>query len=146
MHESPDSLPAMRRWLHASLEAQTDHITAEIRALVPPQPGAAPSGWLAGVAAVVCAAALVAAGFWWGDHSRLQADRAELMLLRQSIAARPAAAPAAAARAGGERPCHAGLAAAAPQPLVLEVPYGADALGGSRLERHQADAGPPGGG
>ena len=30
-HESADSIPALRRWLHASLEAQTEQITAEIR-------------------------------------------------------------------------------------------------------------------
>src|ERR1700691_1516389 len=92
-HESPDSVPSLRRWLHASLEAQTDQITAEIRAA---QPGPRASGWPAGVAAVACAVALLAAGFWWGDYIRMQADRAEVTLLRQSIASRPAAAPAAA--------------------------------------------------
>jgi len=133
-HESPDSLPALRRWLHASLEAQTDQITAEIRALPSARPGSGASGWPAAVAAVACAVALVAAGFWWGDHTRLQAERAELTLLRQSIASPPATAPAAQpAPVAGALAAPAASATAAPQPLVLEVPYGAEALGGSRL-------------
>jgi hypothetical protein len=86
------------------------------------------------VAAVACAVALVAAGFWWGDHTRLQAERAELTLLRQSLASTPTTAPAAqpVPVAGAVAP-PAASPAVAPQPLVLEVPYGADALGGSRL-------------
>ncbi len=132
-HESPDSLPALRRWLHASLEAQTDQITAEIRAL-PAWPGSGASRWPAAVAAAVCAVALVAAGFWWGDHTRLQADRSELTLLRQSIASPPTSAPAAQSLPAASAPVAPSASrAAAPQPLVLEVPYGADALGGSRL-------------
>jgi CheY-like chemotaxis protein len=129
--ESADSLPALRRWLHASLEAQTDRITGEIRELLPAQRGSRGSGWLAGVA---CAAALVAVALWWGDHSRLQAARAELTLLQQAVASRPTAAPAAA-------PTPLADTVAAPtaspqatlQPVVLAVPYGADALGGPRL-------------
>jgi CheY-like chemotaxis protein len=132
-HESPDSLPALRRWLHASLEAQTEQITAEIRAL-PAWPASGASGWPVAVATVACAVALVAVGFWWGDHSRLQAERAELALLRQSIAAPATATPAArTAPAASAVAAPSASAAATPQPLVLEVPYGADALGGSRL-------------
>ncbi|HUA26433.1 MAG TPA: response regulator [Steroidobacteraceae bacterium] len=133
-HESPESLPALRRWLHASLEAQTEQITAEIRAL-PSRPGSGASGWPAAAAAAVCAVVLVAAGFWWGDYSRSQADRAELTLLRQSIASPPTAAAAAAHNAPAAAAPEASGAAptAAAPPLVLEVPYGADALGGPRL-------------
>ena len=132
-HESPDSLPALRRWLHASLEAQTEQITAEIRALPAGQGSGAP-GWPAAVAAVACAVALVAGGFWWGDHTRLQADRAELGLLRQSIASPAASTPAAqTASAANAAAAPSASPAAAPPPLVLEVPYGADALGGPRL-------------
>ena len=132
--ESPDTVPALRRWLHASLEAQTDRITAEIRGLLPVQHGSRGSGWLAGVAVVACAAALVATGFWWRDHTQLQGARAELTLLRQVVASRPVAAQASAP--GGAADASAAQSASAPatpQPLVLEVPYGADALGGSRL-------------
>jgi CheY-like chemotaxis protein len=130
--ESADSVQALRRWLHASLEAQTDQITAEIHAA---QPGSHASGWPAGVAAAACAVAVLAAGFWWGDYTRMEADRAEVTLLRQSIASQPAAAPAAVpgpAVSAASTPTSA-LPALPPQPLVLEVPYSADALGGSRL-------------
>jgi CheY-like chemotaxis protein len=140
--EAADSLAALRRWLHASLEAQTDQITTEIRALLPGPPAPGVSGWLAGVAVAACAVALVAAGFWWGDHSRLQADNAELTLLRQSLASPPAATPATQpASATDSLAAPDASPAAAPQPLVLEVPYGADALGGSRLGviRHMLD-------
>ena len=135
--EAPDAVPALRRWLHASLEAQTERLTAEIRGLLPPGYGARGHGWLAGVAVAACAAALVAIGFWWGDHTQLQAARAELILLRQAVAARSVAVPPPAA---ASRAATGGVAAyrvpsqAAPQPLVLDVPYGADALGGSRLD------------
>ncbi|HEY1889711.1 MAG TPA: response regulator [Steroidobacteraceae bacterium] len=131
--ESVDSLAALRRWLHASLEAQTEQITAEMRALAPLQSGSHTSGWLAGSVAIVCAAAFVAVGFWWGHHSRLQADRAELTLLQEATAAHPAATPSAAPVPEGAPAPQTASPQAAPQPLVLEVPYGAEALGGSRL-------------
>ncbi len=131
-----DSLPALRRWLQASLEAQTDRITAEMSALLlPAQRGARASTWLAGVAVLTCAAALLATGFWRLDHTRLQSARAELTLLRQAVAARSAAAPATAVASltAASVPAPAAAPPPAPKPLVLEVPYGADALGGSRL-------------
>lgn len=129
-----DSLPALRRWMHASLEAQTGQITAEIRGLLRAQPAFRASGWLAGLAAVACAVAATAAGLWWRDHTQLQADRAELTLLRQSMASRLAAAPVAVSGpAAGAVSVPSASPAAMPQALVLEVPYGADALGGSRL-------------
>jgi CheY-like chemotaxis protein len=135
--ESPETLPALRRWLHASLEAQTERLTAEIRGLLPPQHVARGRGWLAAAAIAACAAALLATGFWWGDHTRLQAASAELILLRQAVAARSAPVPASAVtpRAAADRAAAQGASPqAAPKPLVLQVPYGADALGGSRLD------------
>ncbi|HEY6514840.1 MAG TPA: response regulator [Steroidobacteraceae bacterium] len=131
--ESVDSLAALRRWLHASLEAQTEQITAEMRGLAPLQSGSRMSGWLAGGVAAICAAAFVAVGFWWGDHTRLQADRAELTLLQEATAARSAATPSAAPVPEGVPAPQTASPQAAPHPLVLEVPYGAEALGGSRL-------------
>ena len=130
--ESSDSFPApaLRRWLHSSLEAQADRITAEIRALRPAEPGSRGSDLLAGVA---CAAALLAAGFWWGDHIRLQAARAQLMALQQEIAARPIAAPTARAAPASSVVAQGVASEATPKPMVLEVPYGADDLGGARL-------------
>jgi CheY-like chemotaxis protein len=131
----PDVPPSLRRWLQASLDAQAEHITGEIRALLPAAGAAPGSRWLAGLAVVACAAALVAIGFWWGDHTRLRAATAELTLLRQAVAARAAAAPLPQARAAGTGTMAAQSASvqAVPKPLVLEVPYGAEALGGSRL-------------
>ena len=133
--ESPDSQPGLRRWLHASLEAQTDRITAELRQLLPPQGGSRGAGWPAGVAIVACVAALVAAGFWWSDYTRLQAARAQLALLRQTVGQRPITSPAAPPEPVAASVAPPGVSpAAAPRPLVLRVPYGAEALGGSRLE------------
>ena len=139
-----DSVPTLRRWLNASLEAQADRITAEIHALMPAQRNLPGAGWLAGVAIVACAAALVAAGFSWSDHTRLQAAQAELVQLRQLVAAQSNAtgAPAPVASAPASSPASSTSSAEAPQAgssqgtsqlLVLQVPYGADALGGSRL-------------
>ena len=136
-----DSVPTLRRWLNASLEAQADRITAEIHALLPAQRNLPAAGWLAGVAIVACAAALVAAGFSWSDHTRLQAAQAELVQLRQLAAAQSnapgapapvASSPSSSAASSAEAP-QAGSSQGTPQPLVLGVPYGADALGGSRL-------------
>ena len=133
--DPPDSQPSLRRWLHASLEVQTDRITAEIRGLLPPQGGSRGAGWLAGVTIVACAVALVAAGFWWGAYTRLQAARAELTMLRQAAAERPIAAPAAPSGTAAATAAAPNVSPeAAPSPLVLRVPYGAEALGGSRLE------------
>ena len=133
--ESLDSLASLRRWLNASLEAQTDHITAEIRSLLPPQGGLRGPGWTAGLAVAACALALLAATFWRADYIRLQAARAELALLRQTVASRPAAAPAIASGSAAATAAAPSVASQAPQsPLVLRVPYGVDALGGSRLD------------
>jgi CheY-like chemotaxis protein len=135
MEPDPADAPSsLRRWLHASLEAQAERITAEIRELLPAQRGPRAPGWVAGVALVACAATLAVTALWWGDHTRLQAARAELTLLRQVVASRSSAAPAA-APASPDRGAAPQTASPqpAPEPLVLEVPYGADALGGSRL-------------
>ncbi|HEX8756053.1 MAG TPA: response regulator [Steroidobacteraceae bacterium] len=127
-----DAQPSLRRWLHANLDAQTERITAEIRELLPARGRSGGSGWLVGLCLVACAAALAAIGLWWGDHTRLQAARAELVLLRQAVATHsPAAAPATVpAPAPDTRAAQSGSS----QPLMLQVPYGADALGGSRLD------------
>ncbi|MBW4053488.1 MAG: response regulator [Proteobacteria bacterium] len=135
----PDSVPpALRRWLQASLEAHTDRLTAEMTALLlTAQRRSRASMWLAGIAVLACAAALAATAFWWSAHTRLQTARAELTLLRQAVALRSSAAPAAtpASRGPGAAAAVQTVAAQpAPKPLVLEVPYGADPLGGSRLE------------
>jgi CheY-like chemotaxis protein len=130
-----DSLPALRRWLQSSLEAQTDRITAEMSALLlPARRDSRATAWLAGVAVLACAAALIATAFWWVDRTRLQSARAELTLLRQAVAASSAAASATATPSPAAAvPAQTVAPQPAPKPLVLQVPYGADALGGSRL-------------
>jgi CheY-like chemotaxis protein len=132
----PESDP-LRRWLQARLDVQAERITAEVRGLLAAQRDSRAMPWLA---AVACAAAVIAVGLWRGDHARLQMARAELALLRQgSTTSAPAAAPAMApssAEEGGAplQSVPTQTAQSPPQPLVLEVPYGADALGGSRLQ------------
>jgi CheY-like chemotaxis protein len=127
----PPEADSLRRWLQASLDVQAERITAEVRGLLAAQGGSRAMPWLAGVA---CAAALIAVGFWRGDHARLQTARSELTLLRQAIASRPAAAPAFVPSSAQAGSVPAPSVQSPPKPLVLEVPYGADALGGSRLE------------
>jgi CheY-like chemotaxis protein len=135
--ESPETPPTLRRWLQASLEAQTERICAEIRGLPPEARGARGSTWLTGLAIVACLAALVATGSWWSDHSELETARAELTLLRQAVASRATTVAPAAATASAAPSIPAQIATPAQalaRPLVLEVPYGGDALGGSRLD------------
>ena len=132
--EGTESLPALRRWLQASLESQTERITTEIRLLLPGRDGGPGSGRLAGVAVLACIVALLATGFWWRDHTRLEAARAELIQLRQAAVAPVSPAPAAATPPAAAAMVPSSVASAAtPKPLVLRVPYGGDALGGSRL-------------
>ena len=129
--ESLDGPTSLRRWLQASLDSQAERILAEIHALQPPR---APrtSAWLAGLTTLACAAALLATALWWSDRTRLQLAGAELAQLRQAIAARPVTVPPGTA-AAGVLAAQSAAAPVLPKPIVLDVPYGADALGGSRL-------------
>ncbi|MBV8784580.1 MAG: response regulator [Gammaproteobacteria bacterium] len=139
----------LRRALVASIDTQTDRITAEVRALLleslpqPPPPAATPervepaapaplaasrlAPWLVlaalGIAALGTVAALRTAG-------ALAGLREEVRALRSAQAA-PAPFAAAPAPASPESPA-AGEGTA--RPIVVLVPYGAEALGGSRLE------------
>ena len=135
-----DSLPSfssLRRWLQASLDSQAERILAEIRAEIrarpAPQLWPRSSGWLRAITVLACGCALLAIGFWRGDHARLQVARAELAQLRQALTARVATAPAPRASTTAAVVSAPSAASALPQPLVLEVPYGAEALGGPRL-------------
>ena len=132
--DSPDSPGSLRHWLHASLDAQTERLTAEIRGLLPAQRASRDPGWLAGLAIVACIAALVATGFWWSDHTSLEAARAELTQLHQAIASRAAEASAIAPAVAPALPPQSASPQVTLQPIVLPVPYGADALGGPRLD------------
>ena len=145
----------LRRALVASIDTQTERITAELRALLveslPPLPPARrrtvrdlPWPWI--VACVALALALGGTALAWRSVRLLDSLSVELrQRLPQagaaaagSVAAARAGAPAAAAvnapGAGASAPGAAAPAAAEIRPMVLPVPYGSDALGGARLD------------
>ena len=143
----------LRRALVAGVDTQTDRITAEVRALLleslpQPPPGApseaaplpplrrvaahTPWPWL--TACLALALALASTALWWrnvrvleslsAEVAQLRAQKSAAMLpaLGMNVVPVPAPAPSAAAAAPEARP------------IVVTVPYGADALGGARLE------------
>jgi CheY-like chemotaxis protein len=150
----------LRRALVAGIDTQTDRITAEIRALLleapPPARRPMPWGWVASAALAI---ALASTLLWWRDVNLLNTMTVELAQLRGRMEAAPAlASPAfyepadelSAAKVAGNQ-TGAGLAGAEALPAVgalgvrksvpteakttiVSVPYGADALGGARLE------------
>jgi len=143
----------LRRALVAGIDTQTERITAEMRALLlaalPPPEGTAPPAprtpWAWIVACAALAIALASTALWWRSVQLLEGLDTQLTQLRASRAA-PAgaaftrAAPAAAAReAAAQAPPAPTLPAAPPaKPIIVPVPYGADALGGARLETIRA--------
>ena len=151
----------LRRALVAGVDTQTDRITAEVRALLleslpPPPPGILPPrppvpwGWV--VASVALGIALVSTMLWWRNVNQLNGLSAELAQLRADVAEQQNATAALlrpAARQGAASGSGTGLAESVPgvgaagathvapeavKPTVMTVPYGADALGGTRLE------------
>jgi len=153
----------LRRALVAGIDTQTERITAEVRALLrealppPPEVAASPPrraataawGWVA------CAALAVAlsGALWWRTVRVLDALTTQLTQMREhqdaqalataagaasrAPAAPAAAAPEAVAPAGAARSAPAAAATLIPsdsKPLLVPVPYGADAFGGARLE------------
>jgi CheY-like chemotaxis protein len=129
----------LRRALVAGVDTQTDRITGEVRALLlemlppnagPPPRARPPWGWLVACAALVIA--LVSSALWWRSVQLLEDLSAQVAQLRsQTLAGIPSAtaAPALAAATVAVPP-----AAPEVKPLVVGVPYGADALGGARLD------------
>jgi CheY-like chemotaxis protein len=138
----------LRRALVAGVDTQTDRITAEVRALLretlpppstPATPPRATPPWAWIVACVALAIASVSTALWWRSVKLLAGLSVQVSQLREPQAPQPVAAAAAL------RPPVAGVAqpaASAPgagtlsdtQPTIVAVPYGADALGGPRLE------------
>jgi CheY-like chemotaxis protein len=140
----------LRRALVAGIDTQTDRIASEVRALLleslPPatpatSPQALPSwAWLP--AATLLLIGLAGAVAWWRSAQLLEAVRTELTQQR----AREAAPLVAAAATDATSSAGTSEAAAAPapktaraagsesRPIIVPVPYGADALGGARLE------------
>jgi len=138
----------LRRALVASLDTQTDRITGEVRALLlealpPPEPGAPPPGtvrapWPWIVACAALAIALVSSALWWRSVNLLDGLRAQLTQLQtaqtQARALQQAASQAAAAAAARAAAPEAPRPAPDLKPTVIPVPYGAEALGGARLD------------
>jgi len=141
----------LRRALVAGVDTQTDRITAEVRALLleslPPQPPAAaplpappatraaPWPWV--LAGAALAIALISTTLWWRSERLLESLSVQLTELRGQQALPAAVLPQrgapvspAPAVAGAPGTAHPGDA----RPTILPVPYGADALGGARLE------------
>jgi CheY-like chemotaxis protein len=154
----------LRRALVAGIDTQTDRITAEVRALLlealpPPSPSGPPLPWGWIVASVALAIALASTVLSWREDNLLNTMRVELVQLRAAVAERPTTSALMSAPAfqepSGEaaqvaskqsEPAGAetlpvvgapGIRNAVPTPAkatVVPVPYGAEALGGSRLE------------
>ena len=133
----------LRRALIAGIDTQTDALTAEVRALLlealpPPKPGAPPAArapWPWIVACAALAIALLSSALWWQSVKLLEGLRVEMVNLRAHIDAQPRTVVAAAPLPAQPR----GVAAPVPPPLdskptVVPVPYGAEALGGARLD------------
>jgi CheY-like chemotaxis protein len=142
----------LRRALVTGVDTQADRITAEVRALLleslpPATPATAPTrmippwAWL--LAATLLLIGLAGAAAWWRSAQLLEAVRTELTQQRVREAT-PLVAAGAATEAVHD--ANAAAAAEAPppvtgkvprteiRPIIVPVPYGADALGGARLE------------
>ncbi len=133
----------VRRALIAVVDTQTDRITAEVRALLresppsPPEPavpspGPTPAPWAWIIACAALALALVSSAMWWRGTRALESLTSQVALLRQErSAAGPTVGPALARPPPADAP-RQGLAET--RSISALVPYGADALGGPRLE------------
>ena len=148
----------LRRALVAGIDTQTDRITGEVRALLleslpplpeagAPPPRAATPAWAWWVAGAALAMALLSTALWWRTVRALDGLTIQLTQLREhqdaqvlaavAPAGAAAATPAAAAQSSTPQPAALAAATAIPsdsKPLVVAVPYGADVLGGARLE------------
>jgi CheY-like chemotaxis protein len=154
----------LRRALVAGVDTQTDRITAEVRALLleslpPPSPSAPaprppiPWGWV--VASAALAIAFLSTTFWWRNVNQLNRVAAQLTDLQNAVAEQQAALAAFRMVGSGGRQNGAGAQGAAlaeplpgvaaagvtrssipttAKPMVMPYPYGAEALGSSRLE------------
>ena len=143
----------LRRALVAGVDTQTERITAEVRALLlealppatpvpveastPPSRPASHWGWV--VASLALATTFATTALWWQQANQLRALSGEVAQLRRDVIVGP--------DTEGSSPTAASLVAAsssvaetgralptAAKPLVVSVPYGADALGGPRLD------------
>jgi CheY-like chemotaxis protein len=141
----------LRRALVAGVDTQTDRITGEVRALLleslpqaapsedsrlalgPARPRRASPPWAWIVACSALAIALISSLLWWRSVRLLEGLTEQVTQLRLQRAA-----PLAAGLSGaGVAPVAATAATPAvveAKPIVALVPYGAEALGGARLD------------
>jgi CheY-like chemotaxis protein len=142
----------LRRALVAGVDTQTERITAEVRALLleslpagsvsveppvasdyeqPPRAAEPRGAWI--VAGAALAIALLSTVLWWRAERLLQSLNTRVAQLQVPRVASwlPAPIPAGVPASGA---ADSGAAAAAAKPIVVLVPYGAEALGGGRLE------------
>src|SRR5207237_1368769 len=152
----------LRRALVAAVDTQTDRLSADVRGLlaemrallkslpppeaVPPPARPASSAWAWLGACVALTIALVSSALAWRTGRLLEGLTIELTQLRSQSASRAPArapagagaiAPAAAAAGGAVSPSGPAPRAGVPsdgRPMVVSVPFGADPLGGARLE------------
>ena len=127
----------LRRALIAVVDTQTDRITAEVRALLrelplpaEPVPQPAPTPWAWIIAAGALAVALASTALWWRSERALEGLTAQVAQLGPQQHASAGVAPPVAA------PATALVVPPAAESKLMSalVPYGADALGGPRLE------------
>ena len=141
----------LRRALVAGIDTQTDRITSEVRALLleslpqepaarvppasveplPPPPAGPPWAWI--TACTALAIALLSTALWWRSVHLLEGLSAQVEQLRTPRVANLAPALPVVAGAAPAAPAPQPAAVEA-KPIVVLVPYGADALGGGRLE------------
>jgi CheY-like chemotaxis protein len=139
----------LRRALVAGVDTQTDRITAEVRALLlealpppplppDPTPHRAPPPWPWIVASVALAIALASSVLGWRSvHllGRLEREVAQLRTQQAPPTVAGSVSPQAAAAGALEASATPGSAAASElKPIVVPVPYGAEPLGGARLD------------
>jgi CheY-like chemotaxis protein len=142
----------LRRALVAGVDTQTDRITAEVRALLlealPPPPPLSPAepppyraatAWPWILASVALAVALASSALWWRSVQLLGRLEVEVSQLRAQHTAPAFAAPVSSpAAAAGELEASASTPPTAGaheiKPIVVPVPYGAEPLGGARMD------------
>ena len=135
----------LRRALVAGVDTQTDRITAEVRALLlealPPPPPLSPAepppyraatAWPWILASVALAVALSCSALWWRSVQllgRLEAEVTQLRAQQTAPAFTAPVSPQAAATGASEASASTPI-----KPIVVPVPYGAEPLGGARMD------------
>ena len=137
----------LRRALVAGVDTQTDRITAEVRALLleslpppsplpadetEPTPPATPWAWI--VACAALAIALTSSALWWRSVKLLERLEAEVTQLHAQRVPPATAASASLPGADASRSSPATPATDEGKPIIVPVPYGAEPLGGGRLD------------